>query len=293
MNDHLHPLVTIGLPTYNRAQGLKKTIECIQAQTYRNLEIIISDNHSTDGEVQQAIQAFAASDSRVQSFLQPENIGLENNFNFVFEKSTAGYFMWMSDDDYFEANYIEACVNFLKANPSYVLCSGIARYYSNDKFVFTEKMFRTENEKPMQRVFRLFNNIGKNGNFYGVFKNRLLLQKPIGEHIGCDWTFMARLALVGKLNYTDSTSYQRSADGNSGTKQKMIKKFGFNKLQAVFFETTSAYYITSNIFKDKTVNAKFSYLQRAVINTFVFFQINYRAVLQFAYKVRGKNFFNA
>ena len=110
------PLVSVGVPTFNRPVGLKKCLEHLLQQTYRNLEIIISDNCSTDPDVQRIIQDHVSKDKRVKHFRQPENIGLENNFNFLYAASSAPYFIWMSDDDYFDANYIEECVKFLENN---------------------------------------------------------------------------------------------------------------------------------------------------------------------------------
>ncbi len=287
------PLVTIGLPIYNRPAGLQKVLESIERQTYKNLEIIISDNCSANEEIQQIIQGLARTDSRIKNIRQPVNLGLESNFNYVFEKATANYFMWMSDDDYFDDNYIEECVKFLEANPDYILCSGVAMYYEKGNFIFKEKMFKITNDKPVQRVFRLFNNISKNGNFYGVFRNKKLQEKPVGIHIGCDWSLMAKYAILGKLNYITTTSYHRSADGNSGTKRKMAEKFGFSKIQTFFFETTTAYIIASNIFNDKTVKNKFNFVQKKLIVTTIFLQMNYRFALQFIYRLAGKNFFKA
>ena len=284
MQANSEPLVTIGLPTYNRPTGLKRCLEHILLQTYPNLEIIISDNCSEDKTVQQIIQEYAAKDSRIISIRQDVNIGLEANFNFVFSKSSADYFIWMSDDDYFDANYVSECMNFLLNNPDHVLCSGVAKYYSGNKFLFTEKMFLLNQANAFLRLWRYFSRVGKNGNFYGVFRNHILSEKPIGLHIGCDWSLMAKFAILGKLAYVDSTSYHRSADGNSGTKKKMIKKFGFNKLRAVFFETYSAYLIATHIFNDRSVNDKFNFLQKKIIVTIIFFKINYRLFMNFVKK---------
>lgn len=278
------PLVTIGVPTYNRPKGLVRSLDHILLQTYSNLEIIISDNCSTDDTVQQIIKEYAEKDNRIKPFRQKENIGLEANFNFVFSKASADYFIWMSDDDYFDSNYIEECIKELSQNPEYVLCSGVAHYYTGSHFLFTEKMFFVNQKSPFLRLFTYFSNVDKNGSFYGVFRNRLLQEKPIGLHIGCDWSFMAKLAILGKLTYTTKTSYHRSAEGNSETKKKMINKFGFNKLQALFFETYSAYTIATNIFNDTTVARSFSYLQKKVITTIIFFQINYKLLMKFIKK---------
>lgn len=282
------PLVSVGLPTYNRPAGLRKALEHLLLQDYPNLDIVISDNCSTDPLVQEVIREFAAADSRIRPFRQEVNIGLEENFNFTFNMAKADLFMWMSDDDYFDSNYISACVRFLEQHPDYVLCSGVAKYYTGTKFLFTENMFSLNQEKPISRIFSYFSKVGKNGNFYGIFRNRLFSEKPIGLHIGCDWSFMAKLSLLGKLTYTNESSYHRSADGNSGTKKKMIKKFGFNKLQAIFFETYSAYVIASHIFNDNTVNKKYNPLIKKLIVTVVFFQINYLLLANFIKKKTGR-----
>ncbi len=281
------PLVTIGLPTYNRAPGLKRTLECIAAQTYKNIEIIISDNCSTDPTVQEVIQSFAPSDTRITAYRQAVNVGLEENFNFVFAKSTAEYFMWMSDDDYFDSNYVEACVRFLIQNPDHVLCSGTADYYDASTLLFKEKMFQVDQATPFSRLYTYFSKVGKNGNFYGVFRNKLLLEKPIGLHIGCDWSLMAKFAILGKLTYINTTSYHRSAEGNSETKRKMIQKFKLNKFESIFFETYIAAKISTNIFNDKTVRYKFNFVVRSFIVCIIFTQINIKLVLNFIKKKLG------
>ena len=287
VNVKSYPLVTIGLPTYNRPEGLQKALDWMVLQTYPNLEIFISDNHSTNPEVQQITSAFAAGDKRITVFRQQENIGLENNFNFLYKNSTAPYFIWMSDDDYFEANYIQECVGFLEEHPNYVLCSGTAKYYAQGNFQFEEQMFSLEERGGLARLFTFFRKVGKNGNFYGVFRHGILATEPIGNHIGCDWSFMAKLALLGSLGYLKTTAYHRSVEGNSGTRRKMIEKYKFNKWQALFFETYSAYLIATHIFNDPTTRAKAGYLKRKLVVAIVFFQINFKLFFNFVKKVLG------
>ena len=288
MQANSEPLVTVGLPTYNRPAGLKKCLETIISQSYKNLEIIISDNCSTDEKVQEVIIEFAAKDSRIKHFRQPVNMGLEENFNFVYAKATAGYFTWMSDDDYFNTNYIAECVQFLQRNADHVLCSGVAKYYSGNTFLFDEAMFKLDKPDALRRVITYFSKAGKNGNFYGVFRNHLLQAKPIGEHVGCDWSFMAKMAILGKLSYVSTTSYHRSADGNSGTRKKMVKKFKLNRFKALFFETYSAYEVATHIFDDAAVKAKYAAFSRFFIISLVFIQVNMRLFWNFVKKIFGK-----
>ena len=279
------PLVSVGLPTYNRPVGLKKCLEHLLQQTYSNLEIIISDNCSTDPAVQQIILQYAAGDSRIKNFRQEKNIGLENNFNFVFEKAGADYFMWMSDDDYLDANYIEECVHFLEKNPGYVLCSGLAKYYRGNKYLYDEKMLPLHQGKPVTRLLKYYVVVNHNGKFYGVFRKKLFLRKPMDVHIGCDLSFMGKLAILGKLTYTATTSYHRSLDGNSATKKKMIERFGLNRFKSIFFELYVSYEVASNIFNDITVKSKFNFLARKLLTIIIFFEMNFLLLMAF-YKKR-------
>ena len=281
---HSEPMVSIGLPTYNRPAGLRKALEWILQQTYPNLEILVSDNCSTNTEVQKITTEFAARDNRIRVFRQNENIGLENNFNYVYAQSLAPYFIWMSDDDFFDANYISDCVQFLEKNPDFVLCSGVAKYYSDDEYLFSEPMFRLDQQGFFARLFKYFYSVEKNGNFYGVFRNNLLDAAPLGVHAGCDWSFMGKMAMLGKLTYIESTSYHRSADGNSQTRQKMIEKFKLRGLKSLFFESYLAYSVAFNLFKDNAIRKIPCWTKQKILVIIIFAQINWRLLYKFIIK---------
>jgi glycosyltransferase involved in cell wall biosynthesis len=103
-------LVSIGIPTYNRPEGLKKTLELITNQTYKNLQIIISDNCSLDSKVKVIVESFMKNDDRITFFQQEENKGPAYNFEFVLKKATGKYFMWATDDDLWANDFVEKLV---------------------------------------------------------------------------------------------------------------------------------------------------------------------------------------
>ena len=72
-NNNDLPLVSVGIPTYNRPDGLRRTLECITRQTYKNLEIIVSDNASETDEVEVIAKEYIEKDPRVQYFKQEIN----------------------------------------------------------------------------------------------------------------------------------------------------------------------------------------------------------------------------
>lgn len=108
------PTVSIGIPTYNRPEGLSRTLDCITRQTYRNLQIIVSDNASPNDETEKATLAFMATDSRLQYHRQKNNIGVVRNFKFVLEQATGKYFMWAADDDEWGPRFVEVCFALLE-----------------------------------------------------------------------------------------------------------------------------------------------------------------------------------
>lgn len=105
------PLVSVGIPTYNRPEGIRRTLECITQQTYENLEIIVSDNCSPNEEVKKVVEEFMLKDKRIQYFRQVENIGAGNNFKFVLKQAIGEYFMWAADDDEWDIIFVEECLN--------------------------------------------------------------------------------------------------------------------------------------------------------------------------------------
>ena len=93
------PLVSIGIPTYNRRDLACRAVRSVLDQSYGNLEIIVSDNASTDGTAD-AVEAIA--DSRIKLLKQPSNIGMIGNFNACLIAASGEYFLMLSDDDLLE-----------------------------------------------------------------------------------------------------------------------------------------------------------------------------------------------
>ena len=111
------PLVSIGVTTFNRPDGLLRTLDRITSQTYQNLEIIVSDNCSPDERVEQVAREFVARDPRIQYFKQDRNYGPSFNGRFVRTQATGRYFMWAADDDYFESpNLVERLLEAAHGN---------------------------------------------------------------------------------------------------------------------------------------------------------------------------------
>src|SRR4029077_19838978 len=90
--------VSIGLPVYNGENYIAESLEALLGQSYKDFELIISDNASTDG-TGDICRRYEKQDSRLRYYRQPRNIGLAPNHNFVVEQSRGELFKWASNDD--------------------------------------------------------------------------------------------------------------------------------------------------------------------------------------------------
>lgn len=89
--------VTVAIPTHNRASGLRTALESVLNQTHRNLEIIISDNNTTE-EIRPIVDSFG--DPRVKYFKHSQTLPMTANWNFCLAKASGEFFLLLSDDDF-------------------------------------------------------------------------------------------------------------------------------------------------------------------------------------------------
>lgn len=99
-------LVSIIVPVYNKAQYVSKCIESIINQSYRNLEIIIINDASTDGSYE-ICKDYAETDKRIKLVSNEKNIGLSASRNKGIEISKGKYIAFVDSDDYLTKKYVE------------------------------------------------------------------------------------------------------------------------------------------------------------------------------------------
>jgi len=152
MKDNNYPLVSVGIPTYNRVEALKSAIDCFSNQTYKNIEIIISDNCSPDPLYNEIAKK---NTDRIRFFRQEKNIGFKKNHDFVKQKANGKYFMWAHDDDVFPPDYIEISVRYLEADPDAVLVGPKCDRYLDGKFWYSYDNFSSKGLSTYERLKEL------------------------------------------------------------------------------------------------------------------------------------------
>ena len=118
---HEMPTVSLGIPVYNGERYVGEAIRSALGQSLDDIEVVISDNASTDG-TERICREFAAADPRVRYFRNTSNVGAHPNFNLAFDHSRGRYFKWLAHDDLLHPDYLQRCVAVLDADPGVALC---------------------------------------------------------------------------------------------------------------------------------------------------------------------------
>src|SRR5690554_713750 len=112
-----NPLVSIIIPTYNRAHLIGETLDSVLAQTYQNWECIVVDDGSTDN-TEEVMAAYIAKDARFQYHHRPKDRLPGGNAarNYGFEVSRGEYVNWFDSDDLMLSDFIESSIQILLSN---------------------------------------------------------------------------------------------------------------------------------------------------------------------------------
>lgn len=116
------PRVTVAMSVYNSARTLRPAIESILAQSYRDWEMIICDDGSTD-DTYEIIQSYAADDRRIKPIRNAKNQGLNHALNRCMELASGEYYARMDGDDISMPERLEVLVRELDAEPDLAVVS--------------------------------------------------------------------------------------------------------------------------------------------------------------------------
>ncbi len=120
MDADYNPLVTVGVLTYNSAKYVLETLESAKAQTYQNIELIISDDCSTDNTVELCREWIEKNKDRFvccEILTVEKNTGIPANCNRRLRASRGEWIKGIAGDDILAPDCVENFINFVKENP--------------------------------------------------------------------------------------------------------------------------------------------------------------------------------
>jgi glycosyltransferase involved in cell wall biosynthesis len=216
------PKLSIGIPVFNGQEFLPELLDSLLAQTFRDFEILICDNASTD-QTLEICREYEQRDSRIHYFHNSRNLGAVANFNRVFELSTAPLFKWAAHDDLYHDGYLAACVSLLEANPDTVLAhtdtafineKGELLHYEQETGSFvdrkTGRRYWTDvpglGDTPVavSRFWQVLTRAHLGTHMFGVVRREALRQTSLLLNFtGSNRAMLAELALLGRFRCAD------------------------------------------------------------------------------------------
>lgn len=200
------PRVSIGLPVYNGERYLSEAIDAILGQTFKDLELIISDNASSDA-TEQICREYVASDPRVRYYRNIKNRGAARNFERVFDVARSEYFKWAAVDDLISLDNVERCVEALERNPRAVLAYSLATHIDAAGEAFPSngalgpvdlRGDRVARFKQLLHRFNKYSGVSGPMMLFGTYRRAALARvRPMGRYFASDLVLLAELALTG------------------------------------------------------------------------------------------------
>ncbi len=101
----MSPTVSVAIPTYNRHATLGRAVRSALGQTHADLEVVVSDDGSTDGTEELLRERLAAEDERLRVIRQPANLGMVANIEAAGRLARGDHVMLLADDDWLEPRW--------------------------------------------------------------------------------------------------------------------------------------------------------------------------------------------
>jgi glycosyltransferase involved in cell wall biosynthesis len=199
----INPKVSIGLPVYNGEKTIEKAIKSLLAQTFKDFELIISDNASDD-QTQNICQRLALLDERIYYVRQSKNIGIYKNFNFLISIAKGKYFMWAADDDWRSPEFLEANVFALDSNLKFVASTSPNCFEGEENNSDNYIDFNLEGTLEERFSKFLQNAWYSHGIFYSLMRTKSVKKNIVlnFSYAGTDWSFIFFLLSEGEINRT-------------------------------------------------------------------------------------------
>jgi glycosyltransferase involved in cell wall biosynthesis len=205
------PRVSIGMPAFNKEATVARAVQSVTGQTFADLELIVSDNASTDG-TEAICRRLAAGDARMRFTRQAASIPAFDNFRFVLDTARAPYFMWLPADDYALPRLLERAVAVLDARPDVVCCVPGVEFLEADGRRWRSSGTFALTGSARDNVERFLEDPRDNSRFYGLYRREVVRTVlPPAPYYAFDWQLAVGSLAFGKHWELDEVLLVREA----------------------------------------------------------------------------------
>lgn len=197
----MSPLVTVGIPTYNRPEMLGRALRAVANQDYMHLEVLVADNATPGDATRRVVESYKNSIPRLIYARHEESIGPRNNFMYLLDAAKGTYFMWLADDDEVTANYVSSLVAVLESDPDASSAAGHWVLMQNEQ---EGRRMPTSHYPQAMALVRALRFIWRSDDafFYGLHRTDVLRQASFrgyswpNRHVMLNWAYPYLLDVV-------------------------------------------------------------------------------------------------
>lgn len=250
-------IISVAIPFYNEEKFLDDSIQSLINQSYKRINIILSDNCSTDGSYEIA-KKYADKHDNIVLIKHVTNIGAVGNFEYTREIAKTKYFMWLGAHDIICENFVEEAINFLEANPSFVLYYPKARYFEKMGVLLDEANSNIESisDDKLERMMNLVTKLAMCTAIHGVFRTDIIQEIPFDER-GADNLILFLIVAYGKISASSDTQYYRRVVRKENNEEfvKRMKQYGMGKADTMLQYRVEVYQVHFKyIFNNEILN---------------------------------------
>lgn len=212
------PLVSVGMPVLNGEKWIRRSLDALLQQNYQNIEIIISDNASSD-DTFAICSEYALIRDNIRIVRHKKTVGIIDNFRVVLHSAQGKYFMWAAVDDNWDASFISCLVKKLEEDEKIAVAQTGALILAESDLdtikdcVRFDGMRNIENLPMLQVTRKILSPIKYNYFIYGLFRKELLTEafSFIPSVPSSDRLFLLQFPLAGyRMGYVDAPLYIRT-----------------------------------------------------------------------------------
>jgi glycosyltransferase involved in cell wall biosynthesis len=207
-------LVSIGLPVRNAGSRIADVVRSVLAQDHPNIELLITDNGSTD-DTEDVCRELAKNDDRIAYHRQQRNIGLMNNFVFAVGAAKGTYFRWIGDDDRLAPDFVSRCLDVFEEDRRLLLVTTGISYLGPDGTAQSTTYTGTAlaSDDPVDRFAEMLRLLNEShlviDPLYGMCRRETVAAIPRRNMLREDEVFATKLALAGPWRHIPDVLAQR------------------------------------------------------------------------------------
>lgn len=241
--------VDILLATYNGERYLAEQLDSILNQTYKDFNLIISDDNSKDSTVR-ILEDYAKKDSRITFFKQSKNLGVISNFEFLLSKVKSKYFMFSDQDDIWNEDKIEKSLKKIEETNSDIVFTDLM--VVDDKLnVLFESYWSLKGFKEKILKYNRFEALYLNNYVTGctmlmkkeVISKALPLPKK-SKYVLHDYWIVLITSQSGKVEFLNEATikYRQHKNNRVGSKKKTESLKELSEIRKLFIDVKKEHF---------------------------------------------------